>query len=319
MLGISFVANNLLLINLLGLMKTFINVKNMRVLLIMLFAFLSVNAIAQNITGTVKDNLGEPVIGASVMEKGTSNGTITDVNGQFTLRASGKYPIEVSYIGYAKQVFSLKGKTTFSIVLEEDANTLDEVVVVGYGTVRKADLSGSVVSISKEDIKGTPTSNVMEALQGKIAGADIMMGSGAVGEDVDILLRGSRSINGSNDPLFIIDGVQGASYSQLNPNDIEQIDVLKDASSTAIYGSAGANGVIIITTKRGAAGKVTVNLDTKYSISGGANFVHGMIGDEWYRYQSEYYRTKNGEYPEDFSRQRECFSERREPVIARWK
>ena len=129
MLGISFVANNLLLINLLGLMKTFINVKNMRVLLIMLFAFLSVNAIAQNITGTVKDNLGEPVIGASVMEKGTSNGTITDVNGQFTLRASGKYPIEVSYIGYVKQVFSLKGKTTFSIVLEEDANTLDEVVV----------------------------------------------------------------------------------------------------------------------------------------------------------------------------------------------
>lgn len=103
-----------------------------------------------------------------------------------------------------------------------------------------------------------------------------MMGSGAVGEDVDILLRGSRSINGSNSPLFIIDGVQGASYNQLNPNDIEQIDVLKDASSTAIYGSAGANGVIIITTKRGDAGKITVNLDAKYSISGGANFIHGM-------------------------------------------
>ncbi len=130
------------------------------------------------------------------------------------------------------------------------------MVVVGYGTVKKADLSGSVVSINKEDIKGTRQSNVMEALQGKIAGADIMMGSGAVGEDVDILLRGSRSINGSNEPLFIIDGVQGASYNQLNPSDIEQIDVLKDASSTAIYGSAGANGVIIITTKRGAAGKV---------------------------------------------------------------
>ena len=117
---------------------------------------------------------------------------------------------------------------------------------------------------------------------------------------MDILLRGSRSINGSNSPLFIIDGVQGASYNQLNPNDIEQIDVLKDASSTAIYGSAGANGVIIITTKRGDAGKITVNLDAKYSISGGANFIHGMTGDEWYRYQSEYYRTRNGDYPEDF-------------------
>ena len=282
-------------------MKTSINLKNMRVLLSMLFVFLSVNAVAQNITGTVKDSQGEPIIGASVVEKGTSNGVVTNLDGQFTLKASGKYPIEVSYMGYVKQVINLKGRTSLNIVMQEDANLLEEVVVsTGYGTQRKADLSGSVVSVSKEDIKGTPTSNVMEALQGKIAGADIMMGSGAVGEDVDILLRGSRSINGSNEPLFVIDGVQGASYNQLNPNDIEQIDVLKDASSTAIYGSAGANGVIIITTKRGAAGKVTVNLDAKYSISGGANFIHGMMGDEWYRYQTELYRTKNGEYPENF-------------------
>ena len=282
-------------------MKTSINLKNMRVLLSMLFVFLSVNAVAQNITGTVKDSQGEPIIGASVVEKGTSNGVVTNLDGQFTLKASGKYPIEVSYMGYVKQVINLKGRTSLNIVMQEDANLLEEVVVsTGYGTQRKADLSGSVVSVSKEDIKGTPTSNVMEALQGKIAGADIMMGSGAVGEDVDILLRGSRSINGSNSPLFIIDGVQGASYNQLNPNDIEQIDVLKDASSTAIYGSAGANGVIIITTKRGDAGKITVNLDAKYSISGGANFIHGMTGDEWYRYQSEYYRTRNGDYPEDF-------------------
>lgn len=282
-------------------MKTSINLKNMRVLLSMLFVFLSVNAVAQNITGTVKDSQGEPIIGASVVEKGTSNGVVTNLDGQFTLKASGKYPIEISYMGYVKQVINLKGRTSLNIVMQEDANLLEEVVVsTGYGTQRKADLSGSVVSVSKEDIKGTPTSNVMEALQGKIAGADIMMGSGAVGEDVDILLRGSRSINGSNEPLFVIDGVQGASYNQLNPNDIEQIDVLKDASSTAIYGSAGANGVIIITTKRGAAGKVTVNLDAKYSISGGANFIHGMMGDEWYRYQTELYRTKNGEYPENF-------------------
>lgn len=141
-------------------MKTSINLKNMRILLSMLFVFLSVNAVAQNITGTVKDNLGEPAIGASVVEKGTSNGTITDVDGKFTLKVSGKYPIEVSYIGYMTQVINLKGKTSLNIILQEDTKTLDEVVVVGYGTVKKADLSGSVVSINKEDIKGTPTSNV---------------------------------------------------------------------------------------------------------------------------------------------------------------
>ena len=143
-------------------MKTSINLKNMRILLSMLFVFLSVNAVAQNITGTVKDNLGEPAIGASVVEKGTSNGTITDVDGKFTLKVSGKYPIEVSYIGYMTQVINLKGKTSLNIILQEDTKTLDEVVVVGYGTVKKADLSGSVVSINKEDIKGTPTSNCDE-------------------------------------------------------------------------------------------------------------------------------------------------------------
>lgn len=130
-------------------MKTSINLKNMRILLSMLFVFLSVNAVAQNITGTVKDNLGEPAIGASVVEKGTSNGTITDVDGKFTLKVSGKYPIEVSYIGYMTQVINLKGKTSLNIILQEDTKTLDEVVVVGYGTVKKADLSGSVVSINK--------------------------------------------------------------------------------------------------------------------------------------------------------------------------
>lgn len=256
-------------------MKTFANLKNIRIWLIMLFVFLGMDAMAQNITGTVKDHLGEPVIGASVLEKGTGNGTITDFDGKFTLKVSGKHPIEISYVGYVTQTFNLKGKTSFNIVLQEDSEMMDEVVITGFGSQKKPDISGSIVSISKEDLIGTPTSNVMEALQGKIAGADIMMGSGAVGEDVDILLRGSRSINGSNAPLFVIDGVQGANYNQLSPSDIDQISVLKDASSTAIYGSAGANGVIIITTKRGAAGKIAVDLDT--------------------------YRTRNGMYPEDIS------------------
>ena len=208
-------------------MKTFANLKNIRIWLIMLFVFLGMDAMAQNITGTVKDHLGEPVIGASVLEKGTGNGTITDFDGKFTLKVSGKHPIEISYVGYVTQTFNLKGKTSFNIVLQEDSEMMDEVVITGFGSQKKPDISGSIVSISKEDLIGTPTSNVMEALQGKIAGADIMMGSGAVGEDVDILLRGSRSINGSNAPLFVIDGVQGANYNQLSPSDIDQISVLK--------------------------------------------------------------------------------------------
>lgn len=177
---------------------------------------------------------------------------------------------------------------------------LDEVVVVGYGTVKRRDLTGAVSSMKNSDVVVAPTNNVMEALQGKVAGMDITKSSGETGSDVNILLRGSRSIYGSNEPLFIIDGIPG-SYSQVNPSDIESIDVLKDASSTAIYGSAGANGVVIITTKRGAEGKAIVNFDAYYGFSGDANYKHGMIGDEWIEYQKEAYKYTNGSYPSDMA------------------
>ena len=173
--------------------------------------------------------------------------------------------------------------------MEQDNQLLDEVVVVGYGTVKKRDLTGAVSSVKNEDIVIAPTNNVMEALQGKIAGMDITKTSGEIGEDVTILLRGSRSIYGDNSPLFIIDGVPG-SYSQVNPSDIESVDVLKDASSTAIYGSAGANGVVIITTKRGKEGKAVVNFYAYYGFSGTPNYSHGMVGEEWVNYQREAYK-----------------------------
>jgi TonB-linked SusC/RagA family outer membrane protein len=257
----------------------------------------------RTIKGKVLDENGDPMIGVSVQVKGTSVGTITDMNGRFSINVpDGRKQLEVSYMGYTKQTVAIPaGKNQIEVNMSPDENLLDEVVVVGYGSQRKVDISGSVVSITKEELVGTPTSDIMEALQGKIAGADIMMSSGAVGSSSEILLRGSRSINGSNSPLIIIDGVQGASEQDINPNDVESISVLKDASSTAIYGSAGANGVIIITTKRGAAGKIQVNLDAKYSISGGANFIHGMTGDEYMQYRKELYRTQNGAYPEDIS------------------
>lgn len=149
-------------------------------------------------------------------------------------------------------------------------------MIIGYGTVKKRDLTNALVSMKNEDVTIAPTTDVMEALQGKISGMDIVKSSGQVGENVSVLLRGSRSIYGNNEPLFIIDGIPG-SFSQVNPSDIESVDVLKDASSTAIYGSADANGVVIITTKRGTEGKAIVNFDAYYGFSGLPNYKHGMV------------------------------------------
>ena len=253
----------------------------------------------KTIKGQILDETGESMIGVSVLVKGTTIGTVTDFDGNYTLEVpSGKNILEISYIGYKTKEITIGNNSLINIKMEPDTQALDEVVVIGYGTVKKRDLTGAVASMKNEDVTVAPTSNVMEALQGKIAGMDIVKSSGQVGEDVSILLRGSRSIYGSNEPLFIIDGIPG-SYSQVNPSDIESVDVLKDASSTAIYGSAGANGVVIITTKRGKEN--TVNFDAYYGFSGSPNYKHGMVGDEWVNYQREAYKYKNGDYPSDMS------------------
>ncbi|MDE5919227.1 MAG: TonB-dependent receptor, partial [Duncaniella sp.] len=267
-----------------------------------IFALLAITAVAQNqlVSGTVTDESGEGVIGATVMVKGTKNGTATDIDGRFSLNIPPNSTLIFSYVGYATQEIPVDGKSEINVTLKESREMLDEVVVVGYGTVKRRDLTGAVSSMKNSDVVVAPTNNVMEALQGKVAGMDITKSSGETGSDVNILLRGSRSIYGSNEPLFIIDGIPG-SYSQVNPSDIESIDVLKDASSTAIYGSAGANGVVIITTKRGAEGKAIVNFDAYYGFSGDANYKHGMIGDEWIEYQKEAYKYTNGSYPSDMA------------------
>ena len=256
---------------------------------------------ARTIKGQILDETGESMIGVSVLVKGTTVGTVTDFDGNYTLEVpGGKGVLEISYIGYKTKEITIGNNSQINIKMEPDTQALDEVVVIGYGTVKKRDLTGAVASMKNQDVTVTPTNNVMEALQGKIAGMDIVKSSGQVGEDVEILLRGSRSIYGNNQPLFIIDGVPG-SYNQVNPSDIESVDVLKDASSTAIYGSAGANGVVIITTKRGKEGKATVNFDAYYGFSGSPNYKHGMTGDEWVTYQKEAYKYKNGDYPSDMS------------------
>ncbi len=252
-----------------------------------------------NVSGTVVDENGEPLIGATVKQKGGSVGAITDMDGNFSVNLPTGTQLEVSYTGYQTQV--LTARQGMKISMKTDAIGLDDVVVIGYGTQKKRDLTGSVTSMKNEDIVVAPTSNVMEALQGKVSGLDITKTSGETGGSVNILLRGSRSIYGSNSPLFIIDGLPG-SYDDISPNDIESIDVLKDASSTAIYGSAGANGVIIITTKRGAKNhKTKVNFDAYYGWSGSPQYKHGMTGDEWTDYYTEAYKYKNGSYPSSMS------------------
>ena len=248
------------------------------------------------ISGVVSD-LNGPLSGVTVSVQGTATGLITNEKGEYTIQAAADQSLEFRFVGYTSVIIPVGTRTTINVVLEEDTFRMDDLVVIGYGTIKKKDLTGSVQSIRGDEITLTPTNNVMAALAGKISGMDIMKTSGAIGEDVEILLRGTRSINGSNEPLFIIDGIPG-SYDQVNPNDIETIDVLKDASATAIYGSAGANGVVIITTKRAKAGKAKVNFDAYVGVAGNASFWHAMGKDEYVDYLMEYKRTKDGVYPE---------------------
>ena len=254
---------------------------------------------AKPIKGNVVDENGEPLIGVTVKIVGAIGGAVTDINGDFSVQGAEGKQLQFSYAGYKTQTVRA-GQGLMSIKMEPDMMGLDEVVVVGYGTVKKRDLTGAVVSMKNEDVTIAPTGDVMEALQGKIAGFDITKESGEIGAGVNLLLRGSRSIYGDNQPLFIIDGLPG-SYDAINPNDIESVDVLKDASATAIYGSAGANGVVIITTKRGSVGKVKVNFDAYYGWSGSPEYKSGMTGDEWTNYFSEAYKYKNGSYPENIN------------------
>ena len=227
---------------------------------------------AQQITvqGVVKDQTGETVIGASVMEKGTTNGTITGIDGDFSLNMSPNGTLVVSFVGYKTQEVQVKGQKQLQVVLSEDTEMLDEVVVIGYGTMKKSDLTGAVSSIGNKDIKDSPVSNLGQAIQGKISGVQIV-DAGKPGDNVSIKIRGLGSINNC-DPLVVIDGVPtDLGLSSLNMADVERLDVLKDASATAIYGSRGANGVVMITTKRGTEGKGKLAVSANYSFQNATN------------------------------------------------
>ena len=230
------------------------------------------------IKGKVTDMFGDPVIGATVMEDGTQNGTITDLDGNFILNtASANVTITVSYVGYMSQTVKAQSGKSLSVILKEDTKTLDEIVVVGFGTQKKVNLTGAVSSVSTDELEGKPISNVLEAMQGTTPGLVIQQGSSTPGSVPSINIRGLNTMN-NNDPLVIIDGIEG-SLANLNPADIEQISILKDASSTAIYGSRASNGVVLVTTKKGKAGKVEISYDFMYGVQQPTSLP--KIADSW--------------------------------------
>jgi len=235
--------------------------------LLFLFFLFPFVAFAQTITvkGVVKDASGETLIGVSVMEVGSSSGTITDVSGNYEIKAKANSSLSFSYVGYQKQVISISGKTKIDVMLKDQDNSLNEVVVIGYGTAKKSDLTGAVANANIKDFEKSPNTNIVQSLQGTVPGLNIGQITSA-GATPDIQIRGKNTINGNTSALIIIDGIVSGNLSSINPADIESVTVLKDASSTAIYGAAATNGVMLITTRKGKAGKAKVSLSSSYSI-----------------------------------------------------
>tara|TARA_R110001606_G_scaffold82341_3_gene188929 strand:- start:3490 stop:6933 length:3444 start_codon:yes stop_codon:yes gene_type:complete len=246
------------------------------------------------IKGTVNDENGMPILGASVLEKNTTNGTETNFDGNFSISVSKKSTtLIISYLGYTTKEVAVNDENNINIVLSESTTGLNEIVVIGFGRVKKRDLTGAVSSVKSEDISLAPVISPIEAIQGRVAGIDITRNDGRAGSGFNILLRGNKSLTRNSNPIYIIDGIQG-DINSLNPNDIASIDVLKDASSTAIYGISGANGVIIITTKKGVKGKIQVDFNSYISINSNPSYPSPLQGDAWLKYLEDGYIASNG-------------------------
>jgi TonB-linked SusC/RagA family outer membrane protein len=246
----------------------------------------------KSVSGKVTDGSGAGLPGVTVVVKRTTAGTITDTNGNYSLPAVSENAIlQFSFIGLKSMEVSVGGKSVINVRLEEEIVGLDEVVAIGYGTVRKRDLTGSVTSVKSEQIREVPSQSPLEAIQGKVAGADITRSDGSSTSGINIRIRGNRSIGAGNGPLFIVDGIQTSNIDDINPNSIESMEFLKDASSTAIYGWQGANGIIIVTTKKGASGKLKVDFNSYYGITEVSRYPAVMNGQEYAAIKREANRT----------------------------
>ncbi|MCU7551896.1 TonB-dependent receptor [Chitinophagaceae bacterium LB-8] len=250
----------------------------------------------KTVSGKIIDQeTGQPLTGVTVNVKGSTQNVLTKEDGSFSITIpSNQSVLLVSYVGYGSQELPVGNKSTITLTMTNTNKKLDEVVVIGYGTVRKRDLTGAVVSVKGEEVTKVPATTPMEAIQGKIPGADIYRDNGYAGQGANVRIRGTRSIGNpgsSNNVLYIVDGVQGVNMADINPNDIQSIEVLKDASSTAIYGSRGANGVVIITTKRGTTGKAKLSFNTYSGISKVAGYGEFQNGPEYVAFKREAFRA----------------------------
>lgn len=262
------------------------------ILLTLLFVCLvPLSSLAQTIqlTGTVTDTKGETLIGASVLEKGTTNGCITDIDGNFTLTVAPNATMVISYVGYVAQEVPLKGQKVLNVTLKDDTEMLDEVVVVGYGTMKKSDMTGAISSVKSEDLMKRATTSATEALQGKIAGVSVLKSGGNAGASISVKIRGIKTM-GDNEPLYIIDGYPG-DINTINPQDIESMEILKDGAAAAIYGSVAANGVVIVSTKNGKAGEMKISFNTYMTVNSVAKKFEMLDADGYMKVHNMMYEN----------------------------
>lgn len=249
------------------------------------------------VSGKITDQAGEPLIGATILEKGTSNGTFTDLDGMYSLEVSdGNAILVVSYTGYETKEVAVNNQATLDIILK-DGTELEEVVVVGYGIQKKSQTTGAISSISNKLIVEVPVTNARQALQGRAAGVDVVQAGSKPGAAPQIRIRGRRSFNATNDPLYVVDGIPLAGgIDDINPQDIQSMEVLKDASSTAIYGARGANGVVLVSTNRGKAGKTSISINSFAGPNQSLGQIELFNGAEFAEYKRES-RRATGNYP----------------------
>ncbi len=262
-----------------------------RVLTLALLLVFSMSAFAQSktVTGKIVDSNGEPVIGASAIVKGTSNGGVSDIDGNFTIKnVPENASIQVTYVGYKAQLIPVKGKSTFNIVLQEDNTTLDDVVVIGYGSVKKSTLTAAVSKMDAKGIENRTLARAETALQGQLAGVQVRTTTGEPGSDMQIRVRGAASVNASSDPLYVVDGVPMDNLSGINPADIQSIEVLKDAASAAIYGSRGSNGVVMVTTRKGKSGKPQISFNAQFGWQHQEKKLDILSATEWMEYRMKF-------------------------------
>jgi TonB-linked SusC/RagA family outer membrane protein len=271
--------------------------KNLRILAMMSLAFFmhTLSFAQSKVTGKVTDAAGVGLPGVSVSIKGTSQGSITDGAGSYSVNANNGSVLVFSYIGFVAQEIAVNGQSQINVSMAEDVASLSEVVVVGYGSQKKSQLTGAISQVSAKQISEMPITSLGQALQGRAAGVDVSQSGSKPGSAPRILIRGRRSFNAGNDPLYVVDGIPlSDGYEDINPNDIQSMEVLKDATATAIYGARGANGVILVTTKRGGTkGKTTVTMDTYAGASNAYSKLDLFSGTEFAEYVREAYRATN--------------------------